>query len=225
MAVYTINTSPSPKQPSRKPSADPKKKMLATAAGVLILVGGGIAAWMLWSDPLPPADAPALELIKFAATDRFAELPDEKKQVYVDAMMQNPAAMSAAARDASLSDDQRENAFMNAMSIRMNKRLDDWLKLDEAGKKKYAEDMVKEAARRASTRPTTRPGLLSRATGGALGGAGTTRGGPGGGMGARRNLTPQRQKRMIESMRPDRRAALPEMMSALRKAREAAGKK
>ncbi len=127
MAVYTINTTPPSRQPSRKPAADPKKKALATGVGTLMLIGVGVAAWMIWPDRLPPADASPVELLKFAASDKFAELPDAKKRIYVDAMMKDPRSTFGAMREANLTDEQRENFFMNAMSIRMNQRVDEWL--------------------------------------------------------------------------------------------------
>jgi hypothetical protein len=212
MATYTINTTPSPKPAPKPASRDPRSKSMATIAGTFILIGVGIAAYIFWPERLPPADASPAELIKFAVSDKFANLPEAKRQVYVDAMMKNRLGMFAAFQQAKLTDDQRESLFMNAMSLAMNKRLDEWMKLDEKGKQQYVQNMVKEMGQR----PPGAPGGAGAANRGA--------GGPGG-RGGPRNMTPERQKRFIENTSPGRRAAMGEFMASMRKARDAAEKK
>jgi hypothetical protein len=191
------------------------RRIIAAAAGTVMLSAAAIGAWLLWPARAVPLDAPPIELVKFAASDTFASLPDDKKLPYVAVMEKNPLAMITAARDAKLTEEQRRAAFENVMQARWNQMLDEWLKLDAAGRdayaKKAARDMDAQRAKlAAATRAAAALGMSAKpAQSSSGGGAGTNR----------RFVSPERQKRIVETMPPNRRAAMSEFLAALHKAR------
>jgi hypothetical protein len=190
-------------------ASNPRSRLIASSAGILILVAAIIGAWALWPKPLPPLDAPTVDLVKFAVTDQFASLSDDQKMEYVDVLQkQGIAALAVAAAEAKLTPEQRERAIdagtQAAINLRWGPALDEWLKLDEKGKKAY----VKKIAESSPSRP--KPGANVQAIGKATG--------------RDRGMTPARQKGFIENTSPGRRAALAEFMSAVKEERAALGK-
>ena len=207
MATYTINTHsaspPPPPRPARGASGGGSgRAVLASVLGIVLLTGLGIATYLLWPARLPADDAPPAEVIKFMATDQFARLSDDRKQRYVGMLARNFLGALVAAQ--SIPEETQDLAFANAMQAMWNQRLDEWLKLDAKGKEAFVQKALQQRRDGAATRPSASPGAVAGA--------------------ARRfghqNITPERQKRFIENMPPDRRAAMAEMMGAMRKARE-----
>jgi hypothetical protein len=87
------------------------------------------------------------------------------------------------------------------VNVRLGAQLDEWLKLDEKGKKAYVKKLVASMPPRQGNGP-----------------------GPGGRMGppGGRGMTPTRVKNFVENTSPAHRAAMPEFMAAVRKERDAA---
>src|SRR5688572_8090657 len=157
-----------------------RRRALVVVAA-LVVAASGVIAYVNRPAPLPPVNAQPVELVKFCTTDAFANLPESKKYAYVEALInQGIVVIIAAADEAKLTEAERQRGLENAMQAgiqyRMGKHLDEWLKLDEAGKREY----VKKVA--AESRP--RLGIAAP-------GNNSSRGG--------RFMTPDRQKRFIES--------------------------
>ena len=179
------------------------RPVLGAILGAAIALVTIVLAWEFWPTRPPPIDAPTAELVKFVATDQFANLPDDKKQLYVQTLLDKGLpALALAAAEAKLTDAQREHGIDNAMqaviNIRMGNHLDNWLKLDEKGKRAYIQKIVHDNPQHPPG-PGDRPG---------------SRGG---------RMTGDQVKRFVENTSPARRAAMAEFMGALRKEREAAG--
>jgi hypothetical protein len=186
------------------------KKPLGFLIAIVLCGIIAIAAYMYWPQRLPAADAPAAELVKFCTGDTFANLPEEQKYVYVEALMKKgPAIIIAAANEAKLTPDERqkglENALQAGIQYRWGQHLDNWLLLDPKAKQEYAKKIAAQMPLRPPGINTPGPADRARA------GGGGARGG---------NFSnPTRHKNFIESMPPDRRAAMAEFMSQLREAR------
>ncbi len=183
------------------PIAPNRRTLIVSIVGVVLVAGVAITAWKLWPQRLPSADASPAVLAKFITTDQFDNLPLDEQERYVEALMkQGFAAIIRAAKEANLTAAERqrglENAMQAGMEYRWGKHLDIWLKLDDKGKADYVKKVVAAMPPRpAGMDPRGAPG--NRAT---------------------RSMTPERQKRFIESMPPDRRAQMAEFMKAVRDA-------
>jgi hypothetical protein len=154
---------------------------------------------------LPPLDAPNEVLVKFCASDDFAKLPLEQQEPYVKHLMdQGFFAIIAAAQNANLSQDERQKGLQNTMQAGMNVRwgqhLDEWLKLDEAGKAAYVQEVIAEM-------PARPRGMDPR-----------------GAARSNRLMTPQQHKKFVEGMAPQRRAQLAEFMQQIDAARGDGGR-
>jgi hypothetical protein len=179
--------------------APDRRTLIVSIVGFIAVVAVAITAWKFWPQRLPPADASAVELVKFCTTDQFANLAPKQQEQYVESLMnQGFPVIIAAAQQAGLTKEERqkglENAMQAGMNVRWGKHLDTWLKLDAKGKAEYVKKVVAQM-------PPRPPGMDPR--------------------GANRNnrfMTPERQKRFIEGMSPDRRAGMAEFMAQIRAA-------
>jgi hypothetical protein len=187
------------------------RKTFGFIIGITLCTAIAILAYVYWPQRLPAADASSTELVQFCTTQTFENLPEDQKYVYVESLMNRGIpAIIAAANEAKLTDEQRQRGLENALQAgteyRWGKHLDAWMQLDTRGKQEYA----KKIAAQMPLRPPgiNTPGPADRARGG---GAGGSRGG--------RFSNPTRMKSFIESMPPERRAAMAEFMAELHEAR------
>jgi hypothetical protein len=180
-----------------------KRRKLFILAGALgvVIVGSLTTVAVIDREPgLPPVDAPNKVLVKFCATDQFAKLRLDQQEPYVARLMdQGFLAIFNAANEANMSPEERqkglENSMQAGMNVRWGRNLNEWLKLDEKAKAEYVQQVIAEM-------PPRPPGFDPR--------------------GASRNtrfMTPEQQKRFIEGMSPNRRAAMAEFMQQLQQAR------
>src|SRR5262245_18280630 len=108
-----------------------RKKLIAFIFALVAVVGIGVT-YVVWPARLPPIDASTVELVKFVATDKFADLSDDAKQKYVQSLMDKGLpALLLAANEAKLTEAQCQrgidNATQAAINIRMGAHLDAWL--------------------------------------------------------------------------------------------------
>jgi len=203
--AYSKYTQEAP--PTVDPIAPNRRTLIVSIVGVAIVAAVAVLAYEVWPQRLPSEDASAAVLVKFITTQRFDDLPLDKQELYVEAVMKEGFfAIIQAAKEANLTAEQRqrglENAMQAGMEYRWGKHLDVWLKLDAKGKANYVKQVVAAMpARPAGMDPRGAPG--KRAT---------------------RSMSPERQKRFIESMPADRRAEMAEFMKAVRDARGDGGK-
>ena len=181
------------------PNVPNKRTLIVSIIGVVFVAAIAIGAYEWWPQRLPSADASPAVLAKFITTDQFDNLPLDQQERYVEALMkQGFAVIIAAAKEANLTAAERqrglENAMQAGMEYRWGKHLDIWLKLDDKGKADYVKKVV-------AAMPPRPAGMDPR-----------------GAPGNRRSMSPERQKRFIESMPPDRRAQMAEFMKAVRDA-------
>jgi hypothetical protein len=179
--------------------------LVGSTIGLIIVIAGAIVAYKNWPQRLPSTDAPAAELVKFVTTDQFDNLPLAQQEQYVNALMkQGFGAIITAAKEAGLTKEERqkglENAMQAGMMVRWGRHVDKWLSLDQKGKAEYVKQVVAQM-------PPRPPGMDPRAN-----------------RAGQRFMTPEKQKRFIENMAPDRRAAMAEFMSAVRAAHGDGGK-
>lgn len=203
-----------------------------TRKKLLWLVGsGGTAAAALaaailfaWSRvPPDPASAPPEEVARYLASERFAQLPLEQKQVYLETLRQNASGDPSRAMRAmdSLTETERERLHENMGAVfqaRMRQEIDRYFELPPEQRVAYLDEWIDrhEAFRRqwSSRRegepnaPSSRPAFSGRWHGP------RRHGGPG-------NI--EHLKHMIKHTSGKDQARFLEFMDALRKRREERG--
>ncbi len=174
------------------------KQHLGSIVALLAVSVIGVVTWRNWPQRLPPVDSSTKDLVRFITTDRFANLPEEKKIEYVRASFRNGrVGLVLAAEEAHLSEEERirgiSNAVDAAIQVRWGQHLDAWLKLDQKGKQAYVKKIAAQMGPPKESAPPLRRGS---------------------GM-----ASPDRQKVMIENTSPMRRAAMAEFMAAVQATR------
>lgn len=95
------------------------KARMWIGGGILLLATAvGIGAWMARdrAEPLPPVTAPAVDLAKFAASERFASLPAVQQEPYVQALMQKKWEILEAVRTGKMQREEAQKVFENSFS-------------------------------------------------------------------------------------------------------------
>lgn len=99
-----------------------KRRLIGVGAAACALLAGGVAlAWWLMARPggaPSPTKAAPVDLVKFAGTPAFAQLPEEQKEPYLRAIQANLPAVIAAAQRGELSREERAAAVRNVMRAR-----------------------------------------------------------------------------------------------------------
>ncbi len=195
-----------------------KKGLIAGVAAVVVLGLGLAAAWALWPTPMPAPDAPAIEVAKFMATDRFAKLPLEQRQPYLDAMQKMSFAdRMALFQDPGITEEQRMAAWRNTMGRMMDDRAAAYFALTTKKERDaYLDRMIDEGeqmrARMASFRAAMGSGNNANA---------------GNGQNAEpprpRFSMPEMQKRMVENRSPMQREQIANFISELQRRRTERG--
>lgn len=215
---YTQPPAPEPKPQKKKWDRRKITKITSISAGVLVVMGLG--GW-LWSRRMPPPTASPKALVQFIATERFASLPPDQQQPYLDALEKIPfSERRDAFRQANLSDEERHAAFENTMGRQFEKRMDEFFALPPGPQRDAYLDRIidqMEARRnRASTRPSAAGANATANASGRQGGRGNW-GGRGGGN------NPARMKRRIERSSPEMRTKFAEFSAAMRARRAQRG--
>jgi len=194
------------------------RRILLVTGGIALLAGAG--AWAYFGR-VPAADAPPVQIVKFAASEKFAEMSPEAQKPYRDALENlDRGDRRDVVEQAKLTDDERERLFTNTGGKEMEQRIDAYFALaTPAEKSKYIDSMIDEMQKRFASfqrRSTTRP------TGEANGsGDRPNQGGPGGrGWG-----DPERMKRRMENTPPARQAKMAEFHVAMQKRMKERGMK
>lgn len=196
-----------------KTTSHKRKTIIWIGISVLLVSTIIMAVIMLWPEPMPPLDAPREQLVKFTASNRFAKLPDEQKQPYIDAFQKwTREERHEAVEKADLSDEQRGKAFGNTFGKMMGQRIDGYFAItDPKEQKAYLDKMIDEGeARMAQSRkaeaqqPKTADGSTPE------------RRGPGFG-------DPSRMKGMLENFPPDQRAKMAAFFAAMQDRRKERG--
>jgi hypothetical protein len=177
----------------------PPHAWIIPTLGVVILLGGTYVAWTYWASRVPSLDSAPPDLVRFIASDSFKKLPEDEQNKYINAVRPHFVSLYF---DKSLSDEDKEMAYINAMLPRMNKELDQYFKLPAGAARDAYIDKT-----RAKRKPSTRPATPSRLTNS----SGT---GPPSGAGG---MTPARVKRFVENAPPDRRAQMAEYFSDIQR--------
>ncbi len=202
------------------PNASPKrpwKKWGRIAAIALLVISASV--WAI-NRRAPKPDADIQKVVKYVASERFADLTPEQKQPYLDRMRQMPREDRSAMRDANLSEDEHDRLRENAFGNMMGQRIEGYFALP-AGPQRLAflDKMIDEGEQwrqRAATRQAANPADGPNAQGNRP--DGQRRGGRGGGWN-----DPARMKKMIERMPPTRRTQFAEFFSAMEKRRAERG--
>jgi hypothetical protein len=171
----------------------------------VIIVGGGLAlvavvgtAW--WLHRPPPVTADASTLARYVSSPQFERLPAEQKKPYLEAMRRDlPKLMDDSS---GLSDEDRFKAVDRTMGDPMGRALDEYSKLPEGPQReKYLDRMIdeQERIRREPPPPPSADGK-----------------GP-------QQVKFKRGPEAMESIPPDRRARMAELMGDLQRRREARG--
>ena len=193
-----------------------KKVGIITAAAIIVL-GSGALAIAMWPAPVPPPTASAEELVKFAATDKFAKLPAAQKKPYVDALEKLSFDDRRKAAEA-LPEDQRREAFRNGMEAAMTERVNNYFALQTpAERTKYLDQMIDEMEKRRAQFANFRPpnaGQQGQPDGQRREGGDRPQG----------NRDPAaRQKSRLENSDPATRQKMADFMAAVRERREQRG--
>lgn len=143
--------------PTNTPKPTPTRKVLIITAAAIIVLGTGALAVAMWPAAVPTADAPVADIVKFAATDKFQNLPADKKKPYIDAMEKLDWDARRKAVE-TLPEDQRREAFGNIMQAAMTQRVESYFALpDPAARKKYLDQQIDEMEKRRAQFANMRP--------------------------------------------------------------------
>lgn len=161
----------------------PSRRLLIWILGMVVLLAGLAAGWVLWPRQAPdPKAGNAEEVAKYISSKEFGEMPADQRRQYMDQVRQveRDSGQRLIDRD-KLSDAQREQMRENmsgAFMAQMDQRIEAYFKLPEPEKVAYLDKILDEGQQRraqvearASTRPAGGGGQGSPAGGGDRGGA------------------------------------------------------
>lgn len=204
-----------------------KKRILIVGAAVLVVGAAGATAYLFrdyFTPPPNPETAKPEEVTHYLASEKFARLPVEKKQVYMQKLRRNtegnPRRMMRTARN--LPEKERQKLRENIGSVfraRMEQAVDRYFELPPEQRTAYLDEMIdrheqfrreRQARRAAGENERPREGRSND----------QRRRRPGGRRGRR---TPERHKRRIKRISGERRARMTEFMEAMRKRRRERG--
>jgi hypothetical protein len=217
---YTQSPDPNP-QPKKKPWDRRKiRKISSVSAGILVVLG--LSGW-LWSRRMPSPSASPKTLVQFIATERFANLPPDQQQPYLDALDKVPwSERRQVFQQANLSEEERHAAFENTMGRQFEKRMDEFFALPAGPQRDAYLDRIIDQMESRRQRATTRQAAAGNTPNANHSQAGQ---GPGqghrGGRGGGNN--PARMKNRIERSSPEMRTKFAEFHAALRARRAQRG--
>ena len=212
---------------------------VAAAGLVTVLV---LAPWKALAKPTAPdpnTQSPE-QIAQFMASDRFASLPPETKNRYLERIRQigQDRGRRALPTD-NLSDEQRRKLrenMRNAWEQQMDDRMKQFFELSPEKRTAYLDQMIdrmQQRMRDRGNRPDRPDGPRSRPAGGSArarpdstnrtNAAGNTPNGQRGSGRGRRRFDPSRMKDRIESTSPEQKARRAEFRKALRKRMEERG--
>lgn len=177
--------------------------IIGSVAGVVV-AGGIVAAAVAFKSapPPPPPDASVVDIMKFAATDRWNKLSPDQLQKYYDQFdnMSWPDRMAMLQQLQQLTEEERRRAMENFMATRMVNQARQYVRLSPEEQKKELDRLIDQQQAMMANMPrmpfpTSRP-------------AGEGRGGWGGGPGGGGWNNPAAQKDRLERMPPGDRAAM-----------------
>lgn len=91
--------------------------MLGAGGAVLTLLVAGVAYWYgMQRPPAPTADP--VTLVKFAATPRFMDMPEDQKEPYLRAIQHSLPQLITAAKEQAFTAEERTGAFHNLFRSR-----------------------------------------------------------------------------------------------------------
>ncbi|MCC6422209.1 MAG: hypothetical protein IT447_01920 [Phycisphaerales bacterium] len=214
-SIYTQDPAPEPEPQKRKWDRRKIKKITSICAGVLVVLG--LSGW-LWSRRMPSPNASPKTIVQFIATERFASLPPDQQQPYLDALDKIPwSERRQVFQQANLNDEERHAAFENTMGRQFEKRMDEFFALPVGPQRDaYLDriiDQMEARRQRATTRQASTGGNATANISGQHGGRGHWGGGN----------NPARMKNRIERSSPEMRTKFAEFHAALRARRAQRG--
>ncbi len=222
----TSNTPPSSKKSPRR-----RQAMIAAASiiGAVALISLG---YYFWPTPMPAPTADREQIVKFAATDRFAKLPPDQKKAYTDVMASwKSDERREAVEKANLSDEDRRKAFGNAFGSMMRQRIDGYFAIkDPREQRAFLDKMIDEFENRRAEMEKARAARPSQNVQASANGN-SAAGNPSGQNRDNRDNRgdrpgrgdPARQKGMLENHSPEDRAKMAAFFAAMQKRREERG--
>jgi len=198
------------KKPSRFSTMSPKtrQKLASYGGGFGALILAIVLAWYFWPVRVPSPNESAATIGKFMATDKFASLPLDQKQPFLDAMEKLPWD-DRRKMFSGLSDDQREKMFTNAFLNSRMKTINDFFKLKtQKDKDAFLDKLIDQQQARDAQRTKDQ---AANAGGQGRGGGGAGRGDPG------------RMKAMLERVPPGSREKMAGFIGAIHARRDARG--
>lgn len=214
---YTQTPAPEPEPHKKKWDRRRIKKISSISAGILVVLG--LSGW-LWSRRMPSPTASPKTLVQFIATERFANLPPDQQQPYLDALEKIPwSDRRQVFQQAKLSDEERHAAFENTMGRQFEKRMDEFFALPAGPQRDAYLDRIIDQMESRRQRATTRQAAGGNNTANTAG----QRGGRGNRGGGRGGNNPARMKNRIERSSPEMRTKFAEFHAALRARRAQRG--
>lgn len=211
---YTQQPTPEPEPRKRKWNRRKITKFSSISAGLLVVLGLG--GW-LWSRRMPPPTASPKALVQFIATERFANLPPDQQQPYLDALEKIPGSERwQAFRAANLNEEERHAAFENTMGRQFEKRMDEFFALPVGPQRDAYLDRIIDQMQARRNRATTRQASANTTANANANGQRSGRGNWGGRGGHGGGNNPARMKRRIERSSPEMRTKFAEFHAALR---------
>jgi len=168
-----------------------RRQWIMAIAAAVVLAGGVYTAIVFWPASAPdPQTADANTVAEFAASDRFAELPAEQRQAYMQRLRTGDRDRRRAMYE-QMSEEQQQQFRRNMREMfrqRMTERLKRYFEADEAERKQMLDELIDRMRDRGGR----------RGPGGEGSGDSARRG--------RRGPSLDRIKGMIESHTPEQRA-------------------
>ncbi|MFA6292615.1 MAG: hypothetical protein WC637_12575 [Victivallales bacterium] len=198
-----------------------KKKYVITAVAVLFAGSTTFASYMYFNRPcLPnPGKQKTEDIAKLMASDKFAKVPEDLKNKYLENLANQDKAREIFYSARSMTDDEKKNLRENMRSmfeVTMNKKAKEYFALPPEKREAFLDSELDKMAERFANRPNNpggpNPGFGQGGGGGAPGGAAAQ----GNAGGRRQGPTPQAVKKRIETTTPVDRAMGAQYRAALR---------